>query len=63
MMELCPECERAMLLCYPPDYFKATQAIKEQDLELSALKVLEVLELASIDAPVDLAASDNVLAA
>ena len=58
-MELCPTCEQAVLLHFPVSYFKPdpTKAIQaDKDLELTAFKVLEVLELASIDSPIDLAA-------
>lgn len=55
-MMLCPKCEQAVLLHFPPSYFRASQKPKEEDLELTAYKVLEALELASIDAPTELAA-------
>ena len=59
-MELCPKCEQAMLLHFPIDYFKAdplkAKAAKQKEAELQAVKILEALELASIDAPIDLTA-------
>lgn len=59
-MELCSKCEQAMLLHYPIDYFKSTSKIahqqQEENLELTAYKVLEALELASQDAPTELVA-------
>lgn len=55
-MMLCPECEQAMLKHFPPSYFQDRKQLTEEDLTLTAYKVLEALELASIDAPVALAA-------
>ena len=55
-MMLCPKCEQAVLKHFPPSYFMAMKKPSEEDLELTAVKVLEALELASVDAPVALAA-------
>jgi hypothetical protein len=57
-MEFCSTCEQAMLRHFPVDYFKTAKNKKnEKDFEkLTAVKVLEVLELASINAPIQLAA-------
>lgn len=55
-MMLCPECERAVFEHFPPSYFEDRRGITDEELTLTAYKVLEALELASIDAPIALAA-------
>jgi len=48
-LELCPECEQAMLRHFPKDFFKNTKKptkVEAQDETLQAIKILEALELA-----------------